>query len=191
MSVEAIKPNKIDVVYVKSLIEVPKIEPFGDGLRHLAVIMDLDGVLCESGKNNTTQTNIEKLAALRRIAVNSDIITFDSSRMRINRESRPHEGNVIAFPFLNLDSEVFLRDMIKRSNPDCRVNFKVGFFRKERNEGVFEREQSVKEYLRQGEKVVFIGSSKNDVSLAKKIVSNVDESVKDRIYIFNTGHWII
>jgi len=176
---------------VKSLVEVPNMEPFCSGLEHLFVIMDLDGVLCESGKKNTTHANIAKLAALRSIAKNSDIITFDSSRMRVNYKSHPQDGNVIYFPFFNQDSEIFLRDMIQRFNPDCRVDFKIGFLRKIKKGEVEEVEQLVRENLKQGRKIVFIGSNRNDIGVAEKIVTNIDESVKDKIYVFNTGHRII
>jgi len=176
---------------VKSLVEVPKMEPFCGGLGHLATIMDLDGVLCESGRNNTTQANIAKLAALRSIVKNSDTITFDSSRMRVNYKSHTQDGNVIYFPYFNFSSENFLRDMIQRFNPDCRVDFKVGFLRKIRKGEVEEVEQLVRENLKQGRKVVFIGSNRNDIRVAEKIVTNIDEPVKDKIYVFNTGHRII
>lgn len=174
-----------------SSIEVPNLKPFCDNIGHLAVIMDLDGVLCESGNKDTTHTNIEKLVSLRRIAKQSDIITFDSSRFRVNKKSHQHDRSVINFPFFNLDSGDFLRDIIKRSNPDCRVNFKVDFMRKEKKVGVDEREQLVREYLKQGRKVVFIGSSRNDIRVAKTIIDNIDEPLTDRVFVYNTNHWII
>lgn len=176
---------------VKSLVEVPKMEPFCGGLGHLSTIMDLDEVLCESGRKNTTHRNIAKLAALRSIAKNSDIITFYSSRMRVNYKNHPQGEYVTYFPFFNLSSENFLRDMTQRFNPDCRVDFKVDFLRKIRKGEVEEVEQLVRENLKQGRKVVFIGSNRNDIRVAKKIVTNIEEPVKDKIYVFNTSHWII
>lgn len=176
---------------VESLVDVPKLEPFCNGLGRLATIMDLDGVLCESGKKNKTNINIVKLGALKRIAINSDFITFDSSRLRVSYESRPKDGRVILFPFFNQDSEIFLKNMVQRFNPNCGVDFKVDFFRKKRKGYIEEMEQLVRENLKLGRKVVFIGSNQNDISVAKKIVTNIDEPVKDRIYIFNTGHRLI
>ncbi len=192
LSIERTGLNKlINVTRVKSLCEIPKLEPFCNNLGHLSTIMDLDGVLCESSKNNTPHVNIEKLVALRRIAVNSDTITFDSSRMRTKRKSLPEDGNVVYYPFFNKESEEFLKYIIGRSNPNCRVDFIMGFLNKQINKGVEKRKQLVEENLKEGRKVVFIGSSRNDIRVALKTTENIDESLKKRVYVFNTGHWII
>lgn len=191
MSVEVNSCNKSNVVRVKSLIEVPKLEPFCSGFERLVTIMDLDGVLCESGEKNTTHANIAKLMALKRIATKSESIIFDSMRMRVDYRSRPQNGKVISFPFYNQDSENFLRYIVHRSNPNCGIDFKVDFFRKIEKGYVKEMEQLVRENLKQGRGVVFIGSNQNDISVAKKISRNIDESERDKIYIFNTGHWLI
>lgn len=187
LSAEVISLKKpINVVMVKSLVEVLKFEPFLDGLGHLFVIIDLDGVLCIPG--DTTHENIAKLVALKTIAANSDFLTIDSSRLRISYKSRRQDGNVIHFPFYNQDSENFLSDIVSRFNPNCEVDSKVGFFRKRRKGYAEEMDELVRENLEQGRKVVFIGSNRNDISVAKKIVTNIDDSGKNKVYIFNTGY---
>ena len=176
---------------VESLIEVPKLEPFCGDFGHLTTILDLDGVLCEFGENNTTYKNIERLVALKRIAVNSDLMIIDSSRIRVSSENYPQGKNVTHFPFYNQDSENFLRDIIHRFNPNCGVDFRVSFFRKRRKRYGEEMEELVREILELGRKVVFIGSNRNDIDVAKKIVTNIDDSERNKIHIFNTGHRLI
>lgn len=166
-------------------------EPFCSGSKNLATYIDLDGVLCESGKENKTLNNAMKLRILGEIAESSGSICFDSCRIRTYNENRRQDRNVITFPFFDQNSEIFLKDIVERFNPDCKVDFRIGFLRKNKKSYVNEMEGLVRTDLADGRDVVFIGSCLNDIKAFSRITKNIGESTKGKIYGFNTGHLII
>lgn len=188
-----------DVVQVKSLVEIPKLEPFLSG-SNLSVIMDLDGVLCQKGKKNNWEANLLRLRALDEIAKKSREIMFNTARIHAESEGdflvslpRVFKRQAISFwPILTRDSENKLFGFIKTSNPFCSINFNVGFLQK-----IGDMDNNVYDFtdraLRQGRNLVFIGSSGLDRKIAKNVTRNMLIKGHDisGIFCFDTGHRLI
>ena len=203
--VENFKPT-----IVSSLVEIPKMDPFVGG-SNLSVVMDLDGVLCGRGKNNTLEINLEKLKSLGEIAAKSREIMFYSSRKPMNEESflwKEVFGSVFerqsitTFPFLTGESMQRLSGYIKNCNPNCSVYFNLnGELPEDKKKRIEEKEKKTKKdqskefydfcarVLRQDRRLVVIGSNVSDRKEAQQMarVMELNGYDRNRIFCFNTG----
>lgn len=184
---------------IDSLVDIPKMEPVMTGSR-LSVIMDLDGVLCGYGKENTHEHNMRKLFALGEIAQRTSDLMIYSSRILVD-EDRWYWGltmglfekqSVSHTPFFTKKSEKVLTDFIKKCNRNCRVSFDISLFNKSGGctDGVYDLGRMT---LRRGLSFVMIGSNNRDENNAQMLASVMDGEGLDvqNMYSFNTGHRLI
>ena len=183
------------------LSEITQREPFLVGEK-IVSILDLDGVLCEYGQRNNFDCNVSRLLNLKKIISKSDEFIFYSSRIEMNEDSKiwdflkPLFGDTIIAkcPFITKSSENRLKSFAEKVNPDCLIQFKVGFKKMRSCFGLDDNLfDMVEKSLEQNKKIVMIGSSIFDRKIVKQIVENTKEKGLNtkNIYSFNTGHWFV
>lgn len=176
-------------------------EPFL-GEESIVSVIDLDGVLCEFGRRNNLDNNISRFLGLKNIISKSKEFVVYSSRIELNEDSgmwkmlKPVFGDtsIARCPFMVKSSIDRLENFAQKANPDCSVEFKVGFKKIRSCFGeVDDFSTLVEKTLEQNKKLVMVGSSFFDrqiIKQAEKETAKKGLNTKN-IYFFDTGHWIV
>ena len=176
----------LNSIRINSLADVLKYPVFS-GESNVAVVMDLDGVLCHLGKRNTWEEKMRKLRALTDIYKRSDRVIHSSARIRLfvqeyqdktddlrceelgsvkdNRLGKilnplislVSKNSISPYPVFSAYSRNSLLLLAEKANPNCRVSFDIGL---KKNFGKNEEVFDLAtSSLTSGSEVVVIGSS--------------------------------
>lgn len=179
---------------ISSLPEVLGKEPFLTGEK-IVTVLDLDGVLCEYGEKNNSGNNLSRLLALKNIISKSDEFIVYSSRFNIDEESylwkkvlKPVFGktSIVKCPFMVQSSMNRLEGFVKKANENCEFKYLVGL---KKMRSCFKVDDDLQEIaqktLEQNKKLVMVGSSVFDKTIARKNLN------LENLFYFDTGHILI
>lgn len=180
--------------------QIVEMAPFNTDEK-IATFADLDGVFVKYGKEHSNESNIVRLNGLRKVIERSDEFVFWSSRFRVDENSNfwkfasmLFEGKSISkFPFLTNKSIERLENFAKNSNPDCRVESKIGIKKMRSCFGIEDDFVSMALKTIQSEKkMVVIGSSIIDRNRVRNLAENIKRQGSDprSLYYFDTGHFL-
>ena len=174
--------GRLDSIKIDSLADVLN-HPIFSGENKLAVIMDLDGVLCHFGKKNSWKEKMLKLRALTEICKKSEMLMFSTARIQFGKKNILNKNSVSDYPFLTADSIENISTLCSKANPDCQVSFDIGL--KKNFGGNNKVIEFGNEGVSKGLNLVVIGSSIFDKKMTDKIVRNADGS--PNVVFFDTG----